>query len=248
MILKCLRRLEGYFLYTLLLCPKWFVRFEGDLSIVVMMVMLIIMSQIRTKFYFMKFDIFFRALMVLLLFSAYELTGELQIWWGDLMCNSYGFYCYITSIDRCMERHMWCVAVSTVIGWQEDNILVVHFIGAVMAFGGAGVYCWMQAILSYKMSNLPKSQAWCRLTRVILSVVHAICFFISILWIIYWKTPLQGQVMRCQPQEWQTWCRSWITLWGIVQVESHQWLTNWYCSGHPARRLVLLGQCQACCW
>lgn len=66
---------------------------------------------------------------------------------------------------------------------QEDNVLAVHLLGAVMAFGGAGIYCWIQTVLSYKMSRLPQSQTWCRHTRVVLSVIHAISFLTSILFI-----------------------------------------------------------------
>ena len=38
----------------------------------------------------------------------------------------------------------------------------------------------------------------------------------------------------CPPWKWQTWVQ--------FQVESHQWLKNWYCSGYPARHLALQGQ------
>ena len=54
-----------------------------------------------------------------------------------------------------------------------------------------------------------------------------------------------GQVVRCLPQEKQAW--AWVqfhlTLWIFFQVESYQWLENWYSSGFPARHLAWSCQC-----
>ncbi|XP_076450158.1 DNA damage-regulated autophagy modulator protein 2-like [Babylonia areolata] len=50
-----------------------------------------------------------------------------------------------------------------------------------MAFGGAGLYCWIQAVLSYKMKRLPRAHPRCRLIRVVLSVIHAVCFLVMLI-------------------------------------------------------------------
>ncbi|KAK7447122.1 hypothetical protein BaRGS_00040212, partial [Batillaria attramentaria] len=70
------------------------------------------------------------------------------------------------------------LGVSVVGNFQEDHVISVHLLGATMAFGGAGVYCWMQAIISYKMSRLPNSGPWSRLARVVLSTIHVISLII----------------------------------------------------------------------
>ena len=36
---------------------------------------------------------------------------------------------------------------------QQDNILVVHLIGAALAFLGGAIYAWLQCYLSYKLLN-----------------------------------------------------------------------------------------------
>jgi len=89
----------------------------------------------------------------------------------------YYYYDWKFSCDLCKGNYFYYGLL------QEDNIMAVHLLGAVMAFGGAGIYCWIQTVISYKMSKLPQSQTWCRHTRVVLSVIHAISFLISILFI-----------------------------------------------------------------
>ena len=79
------------------------------------------------------------------------------------------------------QIYMMCTLVLLCL--QEDNVLEVHLLGAVLAFGGAGVYCWVQSYLSYKMKNLPKVEKRCLSARVVLSICHIICFFTSILFL-----------------------------------------------------------------
>ncbi|KAL8601943.1 hypothetical protein ACOMHN_008435 [Nucella lapillus] len=73
------------------------------------------------------------------------------------------------------------LGVSIVGNFQEDNVLVVHLIGAMMAFGGSGLYSWIQSLISYKMAKLPNSRACCRHTRVVLCAIHSICFLILLI-------------------------------------------------------------------
>lgn len=73
------------------------------------------------------------------------------------------------------------LGISVVGNFQEDHVISVHLLGAMMAFGGAGLYCWMQAVISYKMSRLPNSGPGSRLARVILSTVHVISLITMLL-------------------------------------------------------------------
>ncbi|XP_025087373.1 DNA damage-regulated autophagy modulator protein 2-like isoform X2 [Pomacea canaliculata] len=68
------------------------------------------------------------------------------------------------------------LGISIVGNFQEDNMLEMHLLGAIMAFGGAGLYCWVQTILSYKMASIPQSDSKCRLMRVILSTIQTTSF------------------------------------------------------------------------
>lgn len=54
-----------------------------------------------------------------------------------------------------------------------------------MAFGGAGLYCWVQTILSYKMASIPQSDSKCRLMRVFLSTIQTTCFITSIIYNLF---------------------------------------------------------------
>jgi len=42
--------------------------------------------------------------------------------------------------------------VSIVANFQESNVLIIHYFGAFLAFGGGLVYAWAQTIFSYKMN------------------------------------------------------------------------------------------------
>ena len=51
-----------------------------------------------------------------------------------------------------------------------------------------------------------------------------------------------GFVVKTSAREQQTLVWFLLSSWGFLQVESYQWLKNWYPSGYPVRRLVLYGQ------
>ncbi|XP_076471563.1 DNA damage-regulated autophagy modulator protein 1-like [Babylonia areolata] len=73
------------------------------------------------------------------------------------------------------------LGISVVANFQEDNLLSVHLLGAGMAFGGAGLYCWLQSLISYKMANLPSSRQWCRHARLVLSVLYSMAILIMLI-------------------------------------------------------------------
>lgn len=63
---------------------------------------------------------------------------------------------------------------------QETNVLIVHLIGAMLAFGIGTVYCWITSIMSYKMCPEVSSRVTCHV-RIAICVFTSIAFIISIL-------------------------------------------------------------------
>merc|ERR1711860_402653 len=45
--------------------------------------------------------------------------------------------------------------VLVVATFQETNVIIVHLLGAVAAFGVGGVYMWCHAYLSYRVHHVP---------------------------------------------------------------------------------------------
>ena len=59
------------------------------------------------------------------------------------------------------------------------NVIVVHLIGAVLAFVGLFVYCIIQAFLSFKLSFTLYSTFFIICLRIILSILSAIFLLLS---------------------------------------------------------------------
>ncbi|XP_021339669.1 DNA damage-regulated autophagy modulator protein 2-like isoform X1 [Mizuhopecten yessoensis] len=70
--------------------------------------------------------------------------------------------------------------VSIVGNFQETNVMVVHIIGAFMAFGIGALYCFIQTGMSFKMAELPGSTPFIIKIRVLLCVLDTICFILMI--------------------------------------------------------------------
>lgn len=67
------------------------------------------------------------------------------------------------------------IGVLLVANFQETNVIVVHLVGAFMAFALGGTYTWFQTVISYKMSPLPGHKAWVSHFRLALSVIITVC-------------------------------------------------------------------------
>ncbi|ELU15811.1 hypothetical protein CAPTEDRAFT_183312 [Capitella teleta] len=94
--------------------------------------------------------------------------------------------------ETCMDRPKILIAnkVSLVLGllaalgvsmvgnFQETNVLVVHLIGAILAFGIGTVYCWLTSALSYKMCPSVSSRLTCHI-RVLISSFTSVAFIIT---------------------------------------------------------------------
>lgn len=61
--------------------------------------------------------------------------------------------------------------ISLVGNFQETNVIVIHLIGALLAFVVGSVYCWIQTWMSYKMKDLPGNSVLMRRIRVLISVL-----------------------------------------------------------------------------
>ena len=64
--------------------------------------------------------------------------------------------------------------------FQETNVIIVHLIGAMMAFGLGTIYCWIQTYMSYKMRPMMNTTCMCH-TRLIICIVTTVSFIGSIL-------------------------------------------------------------------
>lgn len=64
--------------------------------------------------------------------------------------------------------------------FQETNVLVVHLIGAILAFGLGAVYCCMHTHISYKMAPILNSRCLANF-RLLLSILITVGFISSIL-------------------------------------------------------------------
>ncbi|XP_060069053.1 DNA damage-regulated autophagy modulator protein 2-like [Ylistrum balloti] len=69
--------------------------------------------------------------------------------------------------------------VSIVGNFQETNVIVVHIIGAFMAFGIGGLYCFVQTGMSFKMPELPGATPFIKKIRVLLCVLDIIFFILT---------------------------------------------------------------------
>ncbi|KAK3594034.1 hypothetical protein CHS0354_040792 [Potamilus streckersoni] len=75
-----------------------------------------------------------------------------------------------------------CLGVSIVGNFQETNVLIVHLIGAFLAFGIGGIYCYIQAAMSFRMTDLPGNCLKLRIFRVVLcflDLLLQIALFVS---------------------------------------------------------------------
>lgn len=69
-----------------------------------------------------------------------------------------------------------CLGMSMVANFQVINSFPVHMVGAVLVFGLGMVYCWMQAIVSYKMTSQATSSTLSSVTRFVLSFLVTVSF------------------------------------------------------------------------
>lgn len=71
------------------------------------------------------------------------------------------------------------LGVSIVANFQETSVLIVHFAGAILAFGLGNIYCWIQTCMSYKMVPHMNSRTICHI-RLFLSLMSSIMFVLNL--------------------------------------------------------------------
>ncbi|KAK7102312.1 DNA damage-regulated autophagy modulator protein 1-like [Littorina saxatilis] len=71
--------------------------------------------------------------------------------------------------------------VLLVANFQESNVIYVHLVGALFAFGGGAIYTWIQTVISYKAHLLPGHHACLRHFRAVLSIaITASCVLVVV--------------------------------------------------------------------
>ncbi|XP_078053796.1 DNA damage-regulated autophagy modulator protein 2-like isoform X1 [Augochlora pura] len=70
--------------------------------------------------------------------------------------------------------------LSVVANFQETSVLVVHFIGALLCFGGGTAYFWTQAVCTFYLHPLGCSLRLAHL-RTGLSIFCTVCFFVTLI-------------------------------------------------------------------
>nr|XP_022325134.1 DNA damage-regulated autophagy modulator protein 1-like [Crassostrea virginica] len=69
--------------------------------------------------------------------------------------------------------------ISLVGNFQETEVLVVHLIGASLAFLLGSLYCCLQTYISFKLPDIPGTSTCLRITRVVICVLD-IAFFVAL--------------------------------------------------------------------
>ncbi|MCL4124652.1 UNVERIFIED_CONTAM: hypothetical protein GTU68_042268 [Idotea baltica] len=87
--------------------------------------------------------------------------------------------------------------ISLVANFQETNVLSVHLVGALMAFGGGVVYLWLQALCSYKTHPLVNNIGVAHL-RTFLAIIGSISFILGSITAIIARSQYHGS----NPRKW----------------------------------------------
>lgn len=80
------------------------------------------------------------------------------------------------------NRALWiglgsCLGISIVGNFQETNVRIAHYVGAISCFGCGTVYFWMQAVISYYLQPYLGTMARAHI-RLGLSVLCTVLFFV----------------------------------------------------------------------
>ncbi|KAK7499959.1 hypothetical protein BaRGS_00008807 [Batillaria attramentaria] len=71
-----------------------------------------------------------------------------------------------------------------VANFQESNVIVVHLIGAFLAFGIGSVYLWLHTYISYKAQSLPGHKSYLRHFRLVTSFVITVSFTLVVVFAV----------------------------------------------------------------
>ncbi|KAI0222159.1 DNA damage-regulated autophagy modulator protein 2 [Lamellibrachia satsuma] len=71
-----------------------------------------------------------------------------------------------------------CLGISMVGNFQETEVLPMHIVGAMLAFGVSIVYCWVQTVMSYAACPRLGSKVLCHI-RVAVCIIASVAFVIT---------------------------------------------------------------------
>ncbi|XP_025108423.1 DNA damage-regulated autophagy modulator protein 2-like [Pomacea canaliculata] len=71
--------------------------------------------------------------------------------------------------------------VLVVASFQETNALIVHLLGAFLAFGVGAVYFWLQTYLTFRTLQLPGHRKCLRSCRLVMAIVVTVCFVLVLI-------------------------------------------------------------------
>lgn len=83
------------------------------------------------------------------------------------------------------------LGLSIVANFQVDNVKVVHIIGAVFAFLVGGIYFYVQAYISWFVTDIPGSSKLIRVARLSICVLYAVIAIIGIVTVVVGKLKLR---------------------------------------------------------
>ncbi|OAD62626.1 DNA damage-regulated autophagy modulator protein 2, partial [Eufriesea mexicana] len=130
---------------------------------------------------FMSFVIYIRYSIVKECSDTYNLQASLPKW------NYWALIFGLTST----------FGLTVVANFQETSMLVVHFVGALLCFGGGTLYFWSQAVCSFYMHPLGCSLRLAHL-RTALSTFCTVCYTVTIVTAILSNFAYEGK----NPRKW----------------------------------------------
>ncbi|XP_043261223.1 DNA damage-regulated autophagy modulator protein 1-like [Colletes gigas] len=108
--------------------------------------------------------------------------------------------------------------LSVVANFQETSVIVVHFIGALLCFGGGTAYFWTQAVCSFYLHPLGCSLRLAHL-RTALSIFCTVCFFVSLITGVLSRMAYKGT----NPRKWYKGDGGW-------ELHVASAITEWVCA------------------
>uniref|UniRef100_A0AC34R0Q8 DNA damage-regulated autophagy modulator protein 2 n=1 Tax=Panagrolaimus sp. JU765 TaxID=591449 RepID=A0AC34R0Q8_9BILA len=115
-----------------------------------------------------------------LVISSYLRHRQYVVFYGDYHLDRHGRWRTISFLLM-LVGFVSAFGMSLVANFQETSVALVHFIGAMMAFFGAAIFCWGQIFLSYALTPY-MTPLWLNHFRTVLTaigtgalVLHMIC-------------------------------------------------------------------------
>lgn len=108
--------------------------------------------------------------------------------------------------------------LSVVANFQETSVFIVHFIGALLCFGGGTAYFWTQAVCSIYLYPLGCSLRLANL-RIVLSMFCAVCFFVTLITGVLSRLAYKGT----NPRKWYKEDNGW-------ELHVASTITEWICA------------------